>query len=168
MTWHDKVMWTEGMFLQPQHFQQQDRHVSRRVDARVGAVAVHGRGFSAWVLDEAALLHGKVALVSAVGVLPDGEPFAMPQRDPVPPALDVPSDARDERVVLALALARPGVAESDVEDATPSMPPRFHAADVDVADSHAASLRTAPLQIGRLNLRLLLARDANEGLRTWA
>ena len=163
MTWHDKVMWTEGMFLQPQHFQQQDRHALRRLDARVAAVAAHGRGFSVWTVDEAALLHGQVSLVSAVGVLPDGEPFAMPQRDPAPPALDVPVDARDELIVLAVALARPGVAESDVEDATPSMPPRFHAADIDVADSHAASLRTAPLQIGRLNLRLLLARDANEG-----
>jgi type VI secretion system protein ImpJ len=34
---------------------------------------------------------------------------------------------------------------------------------MDVADSHAASLRLAPLQIGRLNLRLMLERDANEG-----
>ena len=110
MTWHDKVMWTEGMFLQPQHFQQQDRHAVRLLDARVGAAFGHGRGFSAWMVDEAALLQGKVALVSATGVLPDGQPFAVPQRDPAPPALDVPPDARDELVVLALALARPGVA----------------------------------------------------------
>jgi type VI secretion system protein ImpJ len=96
-------------------------------------------------------------------VLPDGTPFAIPARDPAPPAIDIPADARDETVLLALAMARPGVADSDVEEASASMPPRFHAVDVDVADSHAASLRTAPVQLGRLNLRLLLARDGNEG-----
>ena len=37
MTWHNKVMWTEGMFLQPQHFQQHDRYLTRLVDARIGA-----------------------------------------------------------------------------------------------------------------------------------
>jgi type VI secretion system protein ImpJ len=46
------------------------------------------------------------------------------------------------------------------------MPPRWRVTDIDAADIHAASLREAPLQIGRLNLRLLLARDANEGYTT--
>lgn len=163
MTWHDKVMWTEGMFLQPQHFQQQDRHFGRFVDSRLGLSAAHPWGFSSLVLDEAALLQGKLALTAARGILPDGTPLAIPAADPAPPALDIGSDVRDELVVLAVALARPGVAESDVEDSTPAMPPRFHALEVEVADSHAASLRQAPIQVGRLNLRLLLARDANEG-----
>jgi type VI secretion system protein ImpJ len=43
------------------------------------------------------------------------------------------------------------------------MPTRFSATEMDTADCHAASLRQAPLQIGRLNLRLILERDANEG-----
>jgi type VI secretion system protein ImpJ len=163
MTWHDKVMWTEGMFLQPQHFQQYDRYVGRLVQARVAGGLAYGWGFSALALDEAALLQGKLAIASAQGVLPDGTPFSIPAHDPAPPAIDIPGDARDEPVLLAAAMARPGVAESDVEDTSASMPPRFHAVDIDVADSHAASLRAAPVQVGRLNLRLLLARDRNEG-----
>jgi type VI secretion system protein ImpJ len=163
MTWHNKVMWTEGMFLQPQHFQQQDRYLNRTLDARVVAASAYAFGLQSLVLDDAALMQGKLALASAHGVMPDGTPFAVPAHDPAPPALDVPADARDELVLLAVAMARPGVAESDVEDAAASMPPRFQAIDIEVADSHAASLRQAPLQIGRLNLRLLLARDANEG-----
>ena len=163
MTWHNKVIWTEGMFLQPQHFQQQDRFITRMVDARVGLAAAHSAGFAALTLDEPALLQGQVALAGAHGVLPDGTPFALPAQDPAPLALDIPADARDELVLLAVALARPGVAESDVEGGVAAMPPRFHALEVDVGDSHAAGLRQAPLQIGRLNLRLMLARDANEG-----
>jgi type VI secretion system protein ImpJ len=163
MTWHNKVMWTEGMFLQPQHFQQQDRFAARQLDGRVGAVVPWPWGFSALQVDEAALLQGRIAVTAARGVLSDGMAFNIPGDDPAPPALEVPADARDAVVVLALPLARPGVAESDVEAGVSSTPPRFRAADIDVADSHAASLREAPLQVGRLNLRLMLARDANEG-----
>ncbi|MDP1532239.1 MAG: type VI secretion system baseplate subunit TssK [Rubrivivax sp.] len=166
MTWHNKVMWTEGMFLQPQHFQQQDRFVGRQAEGRITATAAWPWGFVALQLDDAALLLGRVALSSARGVLPDGLAFGIPGDEPAPPAFEVPADARDEILVLAVPLARPGVAESDVEAADGSMPPRYRASDIEVADSHAASLREAPLQIGRLNLRLLLARDANEGYTT--
>ncbi|ROZ78304.1 type VI secretion system baseplate subunit TssK [Ramlibacter sp. WS9] len=163
MTWHNKVIWTEGMFLQPQHFQQQDRFVSRLVDARVGLGMGHAWGFHSLAIDEAALHQGKLALAKAVGVFRDGTPFALPMDDPSPLAIDVPPDARDERVMLCLALSRPGVAESDVEGNSGSMPTRFTASEIEVADGHAASLRQAPLQIARLNLRLMLERDTNDG-----
>ena len=163
MTWHNKVMWTEGMFLQPQHFQQQDRYVTRAMDTRLRLSIGYGWGFHSLSLDEAALHQGKLALTQASGVFRDGTPFLLPMDDPAPLALDVAADVRDERIVLALALTRPGVAESDVEDTSTAMPARFHAVEVDVADSHAASLRQAPLQIGRLNLRLMRERDANDG-----
>jgi type VI secretion system protein ImpJ len=111
-------------------------------------------------------MQGRVALAGARGVLPDGTAFAIPGDDPAPPAFEVPADARDQLLVLAVTMARPGVAESDVEATNAAMPPRFRATDLETADVHAASLREAPLQIGRLNLRLMLARDANEGVTT--
>lgn len=164
MTWHDKVMWTEGMFLQPQHYQQQDRATARQLDARLRASFAHPAGYASLQLDEAALLQGQLQLASASGVLPDGTAFELPGNDPAPPALLVPADARDELVLLAVTLARPGVPESDVEGGDAAMPPRYRATELEVADTHAISLRNAPIQIGRLNLRLLLARDANEGV----
>jgi type VI secretion system protein ImpJ len=163
MTWQNKVLWTEGMFLQPQHFQQQDRATTRQVHARVSAGIGFGAGFSTLQLDRAALEQGSFAIASASGVLPDGTPFDIPGTDAAPPALKVPADVRDEIVMLAVALSRPGVAESDVEGGNSSMPPRYLSADVEVADAEAVSLRQAPIQVGRLNLRLVLARDTNEG-----
>lgn len=163
MTWHNKVMWTEGMFLQPQHFQQQDRFLGRQLEGRLATTVAWPWGFFALQVDDAALLQGRIAVNAARGVLPDGLVFSVPSDDPAPPAFEVPADARDQVVVLAVAMARPGVAESDVEASETAMPPRYRAADIEVADSHASSLREAPLQIGRLNLRLMLARDANEG-----
>lgn len=164
MTWHNKVLWTEGMFLQPQHFQQQDRFVARQLESRLTAGGPWPWGFTALQLDEAALLQGRVMLSSARGVLPDGLAFSIPGDDPAPPAFDVPAEARDAVVVLALPLARPGVTESDVEaNEGSATPPRWRAMTIDAADIHATSLREAPLQVGRVNLRLMLGSEANEG-----
>ena len=151
------------MFLQPQHFQQQDRFLTRFVDARVGQSVGHAWGFQSLVIDEAALHQGKLALTRAAGVFRDGTPFSLPMDDPAPLAIDIAPDVRNERVLLCLALNRPGVVESDVEGSSGSMPTRLLASEIEVADGHAASLRQAPLQIGRLNLRLMLERDTNDG-----
>lgn len=166
MTWQNKVLWTEGMFLQPQHFQQQDRAATRLLNARMSASQGFGHGFATLQVDRAALEQGQFAIASASGVLPDGTPFDIPGIDAAPPALKIGADVRDELVMLAVALSRPGVAESDVEGGNESMPPRYLSADVEVADAEAVSLRQAPIQVGRLNLRLILARDANEGYAT--
>ena len=114
MTWYNKVMWSEGMFLQPQHFQQQDRYVGRQLEGRLSSSVAWPWGLVALQVDDAALLQGRLALVGARGVLPDGLVFSVPGDDPAPAAFEVPADVRDQVVVLAVPMARPGVAESDV------------------------------------------------------
>ena len=166
MTWHNKVVWTEGMFLQPQHFQQHDRYIEYQIRQRLLATIGYGWGFSSVAIDDAALALGKLSLNSAQGVLPDGNAFSVPGNDAAPAALDVPSDARNERVVLAVALQRPGIVESDAEQAAGSMGPRYQVAEVSVGDSNTNVDRDASVQVGRLNLRLMLERDAGEGFAT--
>ncbi len=168
MTWTNKVIWTEGMFLQPQHFQQHDRYTLSQELQRSNAQQPYGWGFLSLALDSAALNLGKIAINAAQGLMPDGVAFDIPGQDASPAALDVPPDTRDELVVLALALQRPGVAESDAEGDASSMPPRYNAAEVDVGDTNVTGERVAPIQIGRLHLRVMLARDAVEGYATIA
>jgi type VI secretion system protein ImpJ len=168
MTWHNKVVWTEGMFLQPQHFQQHDRFLDYQRRQHLAATVGYGWGFSSISLDDAALALGKLALNSAQGILPDGTAFAIPGDDAAPAALDVPGDARNERVVLAVALQRPGIVESDAEQAAGSMAPRFQVAEVNIGDTNTNVDRDASVQIGRLNLKLMLERDAGEGFATLA
>ncbi len=38
MGWENKVVWTEGLFLQPQHLQQQDRYFERLVRTSTGGL----------------------------------------------------------------------------------------------------------------------------------
>jgi type VI secretion system protein ImpJ len=163
MTWYNKVVWTEGMFLQPQHFQQHDRYLEYQLRHRMMSSLGYGWGFTSLALDDAALALGKLSLNAAQGVLPDGTAFSIPSNDAAPAALDVPTDARNERVVLAIVLQRPGIVESDAEGAAGSMGPRFHVAEVSIGDNNTNVDRDASVQIGRVNLRLMLERDAGEG-----
>ena len=166
MTWRDRVIWTEGMFLQPQHFQQHDRHWEHQWRQRLQQAVAYAWGFTALSLDDASLTLGKVGLASAQGLMPDGTAFSAPGGDATPAALDIPADARNEIVVLAVTLQRPGVVETDAEQAAGAMGPRFATAEVNVGDSNSQLDRDAALQIGRLNLRLMLQRDAGEGYAT--
>ena len=96
MTWTHKVIWTEGMFLQPQHFQQHDRYLEYQLRQRLAATIGYAWGYTAIAIDEAALALGKLSLNSAQGILPDGSAFSVPGNDAAPAALDVPADARNE------------------------------------------------------------------------
>ncbi|MFZ1495274.1 MAG: type VI secretion system baseplate subunit TssK [Candidatus Competibacter denitrificans] len=111
MSWYSKVVWSEGMFLRPQHFQQQDRYLEAFVRQSCSPLRPYGWGVTELVLDRETLALGKVAITSAKGLLPDGTPFSIPDHDPPPVPLDIDATARDVRVILALPLRRTGMAD---------------------------------------------------------
>lgn len=153
MTWDSKVVWSEGMFLRSQHFQQADRYVEHLVRARTVGVTIYPWGFSELVVNRELLATGKFALARARGVLPDGTPFDIPDHDPPPPPLDLPDNARNCVVYLAVPVRQPGGIEFDASDNGVS---RFGVTEVDVDDAIADGSTTAKVRIGRLRLRYLL------------
>jgi type VI secretion system protein ImpJ len=167
MSWRSRVVWSQGMFLQPHHFQQEGRFHERQLDARARAAHPYGWGFTRLALDEAALALGKVALADAAGVLPDGTAFAAPDLDPLPPPLEVAADLRDELVLLALPLARPGAVEVDFGGDASGLA-RYRAQELTARDQTSASDLSAPIQVGALQLRLLRAKDATAAFTTLA
>src|SRR5262245_2435777 len=99
------------MFLQPQHFQQHDRYYERLLTGRAGPLQGFAWGFTRLEVDPTALALGKVQIAAATGILPDGTPFDIPRDDPPPAPLDIAADVKDELIVLALPVRRPGTAE---------------------------------------------------------
>ncbi|NML18271.1 type VI secretion system baseplate subunit TssK [Azohydromonas caseinilytica] len=164
MSRHSPVVWSQGMFLLPHHFQQQARHVEYLVDMRAQAVgSAYGWGFFELVLDEALLAVGRVGVVRASGVLPDGTPVRIPQTDAPPPPLDIPPDMKDELVCLAVPLAREGVNEVDFDESASPRPARWLAVEEPLRDHTHAEDEPEAVQTGALRLRLLRARDAAAG-----
>jgi len=155
--WRNKVLWTEGLFLRPQHFQQQERYLEHLVDRRARAAAPWHWGFERLELDDAALSMGKLTLRAASGVLPDGTPFDFPADDAPPAPLDVPASREDYLVCLAIGLDRPGVPHAALTDAPTGQVVRCTARDAEVTDVVAGALEPAPMQLGGLRLALLPA-----------
>ena len=155
MTIHNRVVWTEGLFLRPQHFQQQDRHVERYVELRVAALGAHGWGFSELELDRDLLAAGRIALRRARGVFPDGTPFCMPDDDPVPPALEIAEVTRDRNVYLAIPLRRAGATEIDRGE-DPQAVTRLQKQELEVRDHCGLVEEPALMEVAAVRARLLL------------
>ena len=157
MSWNSKIIWSEGMLLQPQHLQQHDRYLYSLLEARMAGLRAYAWGFSDLVIDEQQLALGKLAFHSCHAVLPDGTPLQLPLNDELPEPLDIPEDARNVLVVLALPTRRPGIAEASDASGKGDFA-RYRAAEYEAWDSNGLD-NSAVMQIGKLRLRLALENE---------
>lgn len=100
-----KLLWGEGLFLRPQHFQRQDLYHEGRLAEMSRALHPYAWGIRQLRLDRDALASGTLRLDEIRAVFPDGEIYSAPDADELPPAVrlddvDFPSDA----LVFSLAL----------------------------------------------------------------
>jgi hypothetical protein len=72
MPTHQKVIWQEGMFLQPQHFQQQDRYLEYLISRHNFLSKSCHWGVSHLKINNDLLKLGKFGLIECSGILPDG------------------------------------------------------------------------------------------------
>ena len=159
MTWYNRVVWQEGMFLRAQHFQQQDRWMMSQLRDCISALRPFGWGFTDVTVSRELLAAGQFALTSAAGLFRDGTPFSVPVEASLPAPLLVPETARDVLVHIGVRLQQPGAMEvSDSGREGRCEPEQFEA-----YDTHSGATEPAQLQIGRLRLRFLLDTDDREG-----
>jgi type VI secretion system protein ImpJ len=109
-----RLLWTEGMFLSPQHFQGLDRFLEGALASRLEAVSPWLWGVAALDVDSAALGAGQLRIQRFEGIFPDGLAVAFTERDAeAPPARAVaahfPASARSVDVLLGVARERDGV-----------------------------------------------------------
>jgi len=158
VSWDSKVLWTEGLFLQPHHFQQADRYTEALVAGLAHRLTPYAWGVSQLEIDDEALKIGKVALKSCAGLTQDGVVFRVPQKDDHPPALEVPETVRDCVVMLTLPQRRQGATEVDLSGAEFSAS-RLRPSEVEVTDTMSTDRKGATLAVGKLRLQIGLAVD---------
>lgn len=106
-----KILWGEGLFLRPQHFQRQDAYHEGRLAQTARALHPYGWGVRRLALDAGALAGGLLQLRAVDVILPDGDLYTAPSVDELPPPVALSSlPAEPAGVVFHLALApmRPG------------------------------------------------------------
>jgi len=113
MSWYSKVAWTEGLFLRPHHFQQNDRYHEHQLESRVRHATPYPWGFSYLEIDRDLAQQSKFALRRAAGVMPDGTPFDMPADCPLPAPIAVPENAAQQIAWLSMPVAAANMREAD-------------------------------------------------------
>jgi type VI secretion system protein ImpJ len=162
MNWENKVVWAEGLFLQPQHLQQQDRYFDRLVRSSTMGLRPFAWGLTELSLDTDMLTLGKFAVRSVAGILPDGTPFCVPEDVDHPKPIDLPDSARNMVVYLQLPTRQPG----GVEAAPPALietVARFATDEFEATDINAGYQGRASVPIGKLRLRYALEGEARSG-----
>lgn len=155
MSENNKVLWSEGLFLQPQHFQQQERHIEYLLESRVRSLLAYGYGLTDLHIDQEMLKYGKFAISAARGVMPDGTPVDIPNEADLPEPIDIPVDCKESVVVLTLPFRRPGMPDMSYE-ASRATPLRYHGADSKARNALVEHDGAADLKVGRLDFRLQL------------
>jgi type VI secretion system protein ImpJ len=159
-----KVLWTKGVLLTPQHLQIQDRFLEDALGFQLGCLTFCPWGFGRLEVDREALAGGVLALAEASGLFPDGLSFDVPASDPVPGPKPLEEhwqpDQTSMEVYLAVPEERPGgrnVSARKDERAT------RYIAEVVVRRDENTGLSEKPVQVARKNLRLLVEGESLEG-----
>lgn len=164
-----KVVWSEGMYLGPHHFQTQSRFYEEVTHFDISSLWFEPFGFVGIELDAEALRNGTVSLIHARGIFPDGLPFSMPEDDALPPTRGIgdvfPPTYENLRLLLAVPRYNPGGANCSLQEADSNQHLRF-VAETDSFPDENTGLDEKPVRMGRKNIHFLFETEPAEGLDT--
>jgi len=160
-----RVLWGEGVFLRPQHFQQQDGFHEARLARCLAMQHAHPWGVQALAVDREALAGGLLSLDRLDLVFQDGTFFEAPAQEPLPRARrldDIPNLGLDATVHACLPLLNAFGGNCATAEEVPGRPVRFHLERSQVADLFTDALE-ADVTVMRAHLRLMLDAENRDG-----
>jgi type VI secretion system protein ImpJ len=160
MSDNNRIVWSEGLFLRPQHFQQQERHLEAWIEGRSAALRPWGWGFTELEIERDLLAIGKLGLRRARGVFPDGTPFAMPENEPLPAPIEIGTQIRDQVVYLAVPLRKSGALLSTRGGSADLT--RYRTRDQEARDITTDSAIATELEVAALNSRLMVQSEPGD------
>ncbi|GJE40235.1 type VI secretion system baseplate subunit TssK [Methylobacterium persicinum] len=159
MTLVSKPLWSEGMLVRPQHFQQHDRWFEHVMEGRFFALGVYGWGLRHLALSTPLLPLGKVAVEAVAAILPDGTVIDTETGIAIEPRA-VPPTLSNATVKLAVGLRR--------RDGTGDPGPhgRYRRTEQVVRDETAPERQPVGVEVAELAVRLLFEGEPEDGLVT--
>lgn len=169
MHWFNKIAWSEGLFLRPQLFQQQERYLEQYAHRRAALAGPFFWGFRSYEIDTNALALGKIGLAQAAGMFSDGTSFMAPEDTAVPEPFAARQEHAGQLICLAVQGRNAGADETTFDNpGTPqgrvSATARFSVFDVELRDSNSFGQGAKPVQLCNLRLRVMPVSDAGGGL----
>ncbi len=159
------VVWTEGMYLSPLHFQSQTRHQEDTLAFLVASLWNQPWGLLYLEFDTEAVRNGTVALVRGSGILPDGLPFDFPASDDLPPARPLAEMFTTTDASLVLHLAVPSRSGQVLDTESQAKHLRFSVVRRRVADE-TNGVDARELDFGGKNFSLVSESEITPGMVT--
>lgn len=167
MSVRNRVIWNEGLFIKPQHFQQQQRYHEYLLETRVGAVSQYLYGLTEISLNPEYLSFGRIALDSAAGIMPDGTAFHIPRDDLLPEPLDVRDSSEvNQTIYLALPIRSDSMLEVDRREAVGTG--RYQGVTRMLRDIHTPEGDNTAIELAPVRLRLMLEREDRSAFASMA
>jgi type VI secretion system protein ImpJ len=154
MSEKNRVVWSEGLFLRPQHFQQQERYLEAFIEGRASPLRQYSWGVVELEIERDLLAIGKLGLRRARGIFPDGTPFSMPDNDSLPAPLEIDTQLRDQVIHLAIPLRKSGATLTTRGNGGQEVT-RYRSRDFETRDITVDSTAAADLEVAGLNARLM-------------
>lgn len=165
-----KPIWTEGLFMTPQHLQQCDSYHETLLHTRVHALVNYDWGIADVQFDERALGAGQLKLVKLHGIFPDGTPFLVGAQGedeveprPIEGSFPAALDALD--VFLAVPNLRDAAANTALDPSRAGPAMRFVAQQVTVPDVNTGRNEQS-INWARANMRLLFGTEPRDAFHT--
>ena len=165
MSQRHKVIWFEGMNLDPHHFQQWDRYYKEVLNDRFRSIAHFDWGFLDVVVDKEALVNGQVSLLRCKGITPDGLAFNIPDEDPVPKSRSIqdffPATETALSVYLSIPVERERGCNCQLDQESIKRETRYIFDNLSVTDDNTGT-DEREVGIGRTNFQLRLEGESLE------
>jgi type VI secretion system protein ImpJ len=163
MTSNQKVLWTEGLFLNPHHFQQWDRYYEELLSSKIRSLYTFGWGAEELEFNVEGIPNGVFEVLTCKAVLPDGLRLDIPGTDAPPPSRAFspafPPDSERLGVYIGVPVLRPGSANLAADDEDSSSMARYRQREVSLPDENTGE-NPQPLVLAAKNLRLLFGEDS--------
>lgn len=153
------------MHLAQHHFQAQSRYMEGAIHFALSSLFPDTYGFLSLDLDENALWDGRISLLGARGVMPDGLAFHLGEGDPLPAERDVSGLLGRGSAAHLIHLAIPGWRSRDpncrLDPSENGAARRYHAEEIRLFDETTGS-DERPVLVGRKNFMLLPEEEVPE------
>ncbi len=155
------IVWTEGMFLRPQHMQQQERYLHFQQANVNHKIKPLSWGVYSLTLDTGLLSLGQFRLETIDCIFPDNTLAILPEQNPLPEAVMISSEVTDQIVYLVLPINKTtglNIAPSENNTLT-----RYRYQDHNIVDTSIGSDAVEVLQVAKLNCQLKLESEERAG-----
>lgn len=165
MTKAHRILWGEGVFLRPQHFQQQDLYFDSRLRHCMSLVHTHPWGIRALEVDREVLASGLVRLNRLEMAFQDGTLLDAPHSEPLPLARnlnDIPNLGVEVLVHACLPLLNAYGGNTGEQGQPSNRPVRYFTERVQASDLYTDALEAEVASL-KVNVRLMMDVENRDG-----